>query len=281
MLTIQNLRKSFKKKVVFDGLNLELDEGVYGLLGVNGAGKTTLLRCIAGLYRPTAGAVLYDGKNVCGSRDFKRALGYLPQSYGMFPELTVEEMLRYFCTMKDIPPARQPDEIQRVLAAVNLLDAGQNQTRTLSGGMVRRVGIAQAMLGQPQVLLLDEPTAGLDPEERVRFKNTVGNMTESRLVLISTHIVEDMDAVCDKIIVLHEGQIRFAGSCVELRQLARDKVFVVPESRWDDLRARAEFTVRTYTEDGVSRRVLGKALPPELAVSPTLEDGYLSLIKNI
>lgn len=281
MLTIQHLQKSFKKKVVIDDMTLELTEGVYGLLGVNGAGKTTLLRCMAGLYQPTAGSVLYQGKNVHGSHDFKQILGYLPQSYGMFPELTVQEMLSYFCTMKNIPKPLQADEIQRVLSAVNLLDARQKRIRTLSGGMVRRVGIAQAMLGSPRVILLDEPTAGLDPEERARFKNIVSSMDRTQLTIISTHIVEDVDATCDKIIVLQEGRLLFLGSCDELRQKALGKVFVVPEDKWDTLGANCGFVVRTYTDDGVTRRVLSSELPSELAVSPTLEDGYLSLVKCI
>lgn len=281
MLTIEHLRKIFKKKVILDGIDLVLESGVYGLLGINGAGKTTLIRCISGLYRPTAGAVRYEGENVCGSADFKRTLGYLPQSYSMFPDLTLEEMLDYFCAAKNIPQRVRTDEIDRVLNAVNLLAARQKRVRTLSGGMVRRAGIAQAMLGEPQVILLDEPTAGLDPEERARFKNTISGMDKNRLIIISTHIVEDIDATCDKIIVLHEGKLLFVGNCDDLRRKAWGKVFVVPEERWNNTEGNGGFVVRIYTDNGISRRVLGNNLPKELAVSPTLEDGYLSLIKCI
>lgn len=195
MLTVDNLSKSFGKKTVLDNISVQLTHGVYGLLGPNGSGKTTFMRCIAGIYR-------YNGRIITPSN-----VGYLPQKFGAFRELTVYEVLEYFAELKGIPSNRQGKDIHDCLEDVNLWERHSDKVKTLSGGMIRRLGVAQALLGNPELILVDEPTAGLDPEERLRFKNLISQHREDCTILISTHIVEDVEALCDHIIILSHGKI--------------------------------------------------------------------------
>ena len=170
MLEVKKLRKSFGRKEVLHDINLQLEARVYGLLGANGAGKTTLIRCMTGLYEPQEGEILYDHEPIHKSKSFRQDLGYLPQAFGMFQELTLYEMMDYICSLKKIAINKCASAIREALTRVNLEDKANDRIKTLSGGMVRRAGIAQAILGNPRVILLDEPTAGLDPGERARFK---------------------------------------------------------------------------------------------------------------
>ncbi len=198
MIEFDHVVKKFGKRKALDGVSLRLEKGCYGLLGPNGAGKTTLLRCMLGLYPVSGGAVrMGDGA----------AVGYLPQKFGVFRELSVRDALYYFACIKKIPKGERDPEISRALSQVNLEDRGRDRVSRLSGGMQRRVGIAQALLGDPDVLIFDEPTAGLDPEERARFKNLVRRAGAGRTVLISTHIVEDVESLCDRVIIMNQGQV--------------------------------------------------------------------------
>lgn len=210
-LTIMDVTKRFKKRVAVDHFSMEFHPGVYGLLGPNGAGKTTLLRCICGLYRLNGGAV-QGGENP----------GYLPQSFGMFRELTLFQMMEYLAALKGLPKESQGEEIHRALELVNLSDRAGSRVKALSGGMVRRAGIAQALLGDPEVLLFDEPTAGLDPEERVRFQNVVAARRKG-VTLISTHIVSDVEALCGTILIMNQGKLITAGTAQEIAQLAQGR----------------------------------------------------------
>ena len=184
MISVRDLSKRFGRKEVLHSVNLHLEARVYGLLGANGAGKTTLIRCMAGLYEPQGGEVSYRDQPISKSKEFQGDLGYLPQAFGMFQELTLYEMMDYICAIKNIPQHECREEITKALTSVNLEDKAGDRVRTLSGGMVRRAGIAQAILGDPKVVLFDEPTAGLDPGERARFKNTVGELKKDRMILI-------------------------------------------------------------------------------------------------
>ena len=248
-LTIMDVTKRFKKRVAVDHFSMEFQPGVYGLLGPNGAGKTTLLRCICGLYRLDGGAV-QGGENP----------GYLPQSFGMFRELTLFQMMEYLATLKGLPKGEQKEEIHRVLELVNLCDRADSRIKALSGGMVRRAGIAQALLGDPEVLLFDEPTAGLDPEER--------------------HIVSDVETLCHTILILNEGKLVTADTASEIAQLAQGKVYLLPGSRETELRG-AFFIKSRGEENGASTlRVLSPERQPGEAAAPTMEDGYLCAIKG-
>lgn len=281
MLKVNNLIKRFKKKEVLHSVNLVLENRVYGLLGANGAGKTTLLRCMAGLFDPQQGEVLYHDEPIHKSQIFHNDLGYLPQAFGMFQELTLYEMMDYICSLRNIAPSQCPGAIARALESVNLEDRAGDRVKTLSGGMLRRAGIAQAILGDTKVMLLDEPTAGLDPSERVRFKNTISCLKQDKMIIISTHIVEDVDACCDSVIVINEGQILFNGSCAELKNIARNKVYQVKETDLSDITGE-KFSLKVNDKGGVVyHRLLARdkqTLPGE---EPSLEDGYMCLVKGL
>ena len=217
MLEVKNLTKRFGKRVALNDVSLTLDAGIYGLLGPNGSGKTTLMRCIAGVMKPNAGTVS------CPSN-----IGYLPQKFGMFKELTVYETMEYFCALKRVPKDIQRATIMECLEHVHLEDRFKDKVGALSGGMMRRLGIAQTMLGDPMLILVDEPTAGLDPEERLRFKNLMRKAFANKAVLISTHIVEDVEAICNNIIILDGGHILTQCTASELRLQAEGKVYSIP-----------------------------------------------------
>ncbi len=198
MLKIEHVSKNFGKKRALDDICLDMEEGCYGLLGPNGAGKTTLIRMILELYSIKKGSIQFEGTG---------HIGYLPQKFGAFQELTVRDILLYFAALKKIPKVEQEAEIDRVLELVNLSDRKKDKMSSLSGGMQRRVGIAQAVLGDPSVLIFDEPTAGLDPEERTRFKKLIRHIMDKKIVIISTHIVEDVETLCDRVIIMNRGRV--------------------------------------------------------------------------
>lgn len=199
MLILENVSKKFRKREALKDVSIQMEEGCYGLLGPNGAGKTTLLRCVLGLYPISSGRISLDGK--------PGEIGYLPQKFGMFQELTAYDMLYYFAAVKKIPGHLRKGEIEKVLSLVNLEDRYGEKVGKLSGGMQRRIGIAQALLGNPRFIFLDEPTAGLDPEERTRFRAIIGEIKEGRTILLSTHIVEDVESICDRVIMMNHGRI--------------------------------------------------------------------------
>lgn len=283
MIKVNNLSKRFQRQVVLQSINLTLNNGVYGLLGANGAGKTTLLRCMAGLFEPQQGEVLYHDEPIRTSRSYRQELGYLPQSFGMFQELTLYEMMDYLCSLKNISPHQCPSAIANALKSVNLEDKARDRVKTLSGGMLRRAGIAQAIMGDSKVILLDEPTAGLDPSERVRFKNTISSLKQAKdkTILISTHIVEDVEACCEKVIVIDKGRTLFNGSCGELKRVALNKVYQVEENDLGDL-VGERFSLKIYDKDGlIYYRVLTQKKQDLPSEEPSLEDGYMCLVKGL
>ena len=274
-LILNNVEKSFGKKQILKGINATLDSGIYGLLGSNGAGKTTLIRCITNYYK-YSGTITVNGKSV--RKQSVKEIGYLPQKFCGYPELTVEQMLDFFCNIKKIPKKKRQQQIDNTLQAANLEEKRNNRIKTLSGGMMRRLGIAQAILGEPGVILLDEPTSGLDPEERNRFKQVIDNISGDRIVILSTHIVEDIEACCDKTIVLDQGEIIYHGSTTGLRQYAEGRILELNDAElasYDNIEIE-----KTYLrdEEKVYRVIAGKQL--ENTVAPTIEDGYLCLLKK-
>lgn len=220
MLELRNVSMRFGKNTALDEVDLHLEDGVYGLLGPNGAGKTTLMRCIAGILHPTHG-------KISGADN----IGYLPQKFGMFKELTVLETMEYFAALKNIPRSQYRICAMECLEQVHLAERAKDKVASLSGGMVRRLGIAQTLLGSPSLIMVDEPTAGLDPEERLRFKNLISGIRTNRIILISTHIVEDVESVCDHIVILHKGRILVQSTAEDIRKKAEGKVFSVPAAR--------------------------------------------------
>ncbi len=207
-LTVHGLIKQYKDKRAVDGVDLQLTEGINGLLGANGAGKTTLMRMLCGILRPTTGSIALDGVDV-SSEDYRAVLGYLPQDFGYYPDFTGLDFLLYLAALKGLSRSHAKRKAKELLELVSLKDAGGKKIKTYSGGMKQRLGIAQALLNDPSLLIVDEPTAGLDPKERVRFRKLIAGLGQDTIVLLSTHIVSDVEKIADHMLMMSEGKIIF------------------------------------------------------------------------
>ena len=271
MIRIHNCNKNFKKIKAINNFSVNISQGVYGLLGSNGAGKTTLMRCICGLYQTDSGKIETDIENI----------GYLPQKFGMFRELTVREMMEYFATLKKIDKSSQKTQIEDSIEKVNLSDRIEDRISTLSGGMVRRVGIAQAILGNPQVVLFDEPTAGLDPEERLRFKNVISRIKKDCTVIISTHIVSDIESTCDKVLIMDHGSLLAEGTTSQIAEIAENKVYFVNEENENNLSGNYYIVDKQEVNGEIMMRVLSDEKQNGELQKSTIEDGYLCCVKKI
>lgn len=205
-LTVRDLSKHYKDKRAVDGVSLRLTEGINGLLGANGAGKTTLMRMLCGILKPTAGSVSLDGVDV-SSEDYRAVLGYLPQDFGYYPDFTGLDFLLYLAALKGLSRSHAKRKAAELLKLVGLADVGKKKIKTYSGGMKQRLGIAQALLNDPRLLIVDEPTAGLDPKERVRFRNLIAGLGQDTIVLLSTHIVSDVEHIADHMLMMSNGKI--------------------------------------------------------------------------
>ena len=280
-LKIQNVSMTYPSgKQALKGLNLDLKSpSLIGLLGPNGAGKSTLMKLLVAALMPTEGSILVDGapQNKVEGK-LKASLGYLPQDFGLFEELSVTQFLDYMAALKGL---RSPQAaIREVIRAVNLEEKARAKIRTLSGGQRQRVGIAQALLGDPPFLIFDEPTVGLDPEERIHFRNLFSRTAQDRLVLLSTHIIEDVQSVCDRLVVIDHGQILFTGTPEQLIQAAEGHVGVFWEREAGQEQG-LHITARVNTSQGVRCRAVADALPAYVQRSePSLEDAYLYLISR-
>jgi ABC-2 type transport system ATP-binding protein len=293
MLHIENLSKNYGKKQALIDFSLTLENHVYGLLGPNGSGKTTLLRIITGLLDATSGKLLFDGQTRKPMSNGRVTIGYLPQTFGLLKELNVFEQMEYFANLKRIPVAEQKEAIKQALTAVNLEEYEKSRCGYLSGGMTRRVGVAQAILGKPDLILFDEPTTGLDPEERLRFKKTLHSIAGRCPILLSTHIVEDVESVCDQVVVLHEGRILADDTLNNLVQRAAGRVYEMPLALQEQLEIPHFVTrfVNSQGNDKSARVILTDSegdhwqQPPDwqqcVAQEPTVEDGYMYLIKRV
>lgn len=209
-LAIDRLTKQYQNKIAVDRISLRLNTGIYGLLGANGAGKTTLMRMICGILKPTSGTITFDGIDV-SEESYRAILGYLPQDFGYYPEFTGEDFLLYMAALKGIRKPQAKRKAVELLELVSLRDVAKKKIKTYSGGMKQRLGIAQALLNQPKVLVLDEPTAGLDPKERVRFRDLIKGLGKDSIVLLSTHIVSDIEHIADDILMMKSGQLIYQG----------------------------------------------------------------------
>ena len=280
-LTINNLTKQFGDVRAVDGFSYAMTAGVYGLLGVNGAGKTTLMRMITTLLRPTSGEIRWDGQDIFAmDSEYRRILGYLPQDYGFYPDFTVSDYLQYIASIKGLRPAAGKQRAERLLHQVGLWNVRGQKMKKLSGGMKRRAGIAQAMLGDPKILILDEPTAGLDPNERVRFRNLISELAEERLVLLSTHIVSDVEYIANEILLMKDGRITCSGTAEEVIASMAQKVWSCSVSRQeaDRLTRRCKVANIKTAPGGAVLRAISVDAPTADAVqvTPTLEDVFLS-----
>lgn len=210
-LSVDRLSKQYKNKIAVDRVSFSLTEGVTGLLGANGAGKTTLMRMMTGILAPTSGEITADGIAV-QTEEYRSLLGYLPQDFGYYPEFTAKEFVRYIAALKGIDKNTAKRKTDELLELVGLSDVANKKIKTFSGGMKQRVGIAQAIVNDPKILILDEPTAGLDPKERVRFRNLIAEIGKNTIVLFSTHIVSDIDSIASNLIMMRDGQIIYEGA---------------------------------------------------------------------
>lgn len=282
MIRVESLTKLYNNVQALRGINLEVGTGVFGLLGPNGAGKTTFIRIVATILPPTSGRATVFGYDVVRERiPIRRMLGYLPQEFGAYPKLTGYEYLEYIAALKGV---RHPKEqINALLDRFGLSGVARRRVTSYSGGMLRRLGIAQALLGDPKVLLVDEPTAGLDPEERVRFREYLMDLGNHRVIVLSTHLVEDVAMICDHLAILSEGKLRFFGTPGELVAKFQGCVYqlAVPEEAVKEkLLALGERVLTTQRiEGGRAIRVLGE-VPEGRLVTPSLEDAYLALLRS-
>jgi ABC-2 type transport system ATP-binding protein len=266
-------------------VSLELRPGVAGLLGPNGAGKSTLMRILATVTRPTAGRVLWNGEDIAKSPDeLRNVLGYLPQDFGVYPHLTAMEFLQYLAAVKGLDASSARKRIDELLAVVNLGEARDRPLGGFSGGMKQRVGIAQALLNDPQLLIVDEPTAGLDPEERVRFRNLLSELSGERIVILSTHIVSDVEAIATDIAVLAEGSLITHATPENLLRSVEGKVWewVVASADLPAARQKFQISGSLRRADGVQVRIVAIERPAADAVpaTPTIEDAYLHCITS-
>lgn len=209
-LVLDRVSKRYQNIIAADRISLTLEKGVTGLLGANGAGKTTLMRMICGIMKPSEGTIRYDGIDVTEEK-YRDALGYLPQDFGYYPNFTGRDFLLYIAALKGLDKRTAQSKSEELLSLVNLEDAADRKIRTYSGGMKQRLGIAQAILNEPQIIVLDEPTSGLDPKERVRFRSMIAELGEESIVLLSTHIVSDVEQIADRILMMKDGQIIWDG----------------------------------------------------------------------
>jgi ABC-2 type transport system ATP-binding protein len=285
-LSISHLSKQYRRD--FWGLrdfDLELGPGVTGLLGPNGAGKSTLMRMLATITRPTQGTVLWNGVDIIKSPDVLRGvLGYLPQDFGIYPNLSGLEFLEYMAAIKGLDSRLARRRIEELLVLVNLVDAARRPLGGYSGGMKQRVGIAQALLNDPQLLIVDEPTVGLDPEERLRFRNLLSDLSGERIVLLSTHIVSDVEAIATEIVILNQGRSLQQAAPEKLLELLAGRVWqwTVPSTELPALKQKFIISSTVRRADGLQVRVVSASAPaPEAQPSPpSLEDVYLQLVST-
>ena len=269
-----------------DSVDLEVETGLFGLLGPNGAGKTTLMKILTTLLKPTGGMARVFGHDVVrDARQVRSMLGYLPQDFQTYGQLKAWEVLDYYAILNGMTDRKQRrTRIEEVLTLVGLADKRNRRASQLSGGMYRRLGVAQALLTDARLLIFDEPTAGLDPAQRVRFRNFLGELSRDRIVLLSTHIVADIGSVCDKLAVLNHGRIEFEGKCRQLADRAEGRVWqtCVDDAQYEQLRSEYAITSMVDTDHGMQLRLLSETQkdPDWQSVVPTLEDAYLWLVNS-
>jgi ABC-2 type transport system ATP-binding protein len=283
-LTLDRVTKHYGDKIACDRISLAFHRGVYGLLGANGAGKTTLMRIMCGVLAPSSGTVRYDGIDV-NHEDYRDALGYLPQDFGYYPEFSALDFMLYIATLKGLPKARAKEKSWELLELVSLEKEAHKKIKTFSGGMKQRLGIAQSMLNDPKILILDEPTAGLDPKERVRFRNLISRLGADRIVFLSTHIVSDVEHIADTILVMKDGRIVHQGTLEEIIRTIEGKIWkcVVPQAAADVLCEK--YPVINLRQEGkdVFLRLICEEKPCDSAetAQAALEDLYLYYFSEV
>ena len=279
-LSFKNVSKNYGGIFAVDDITYTMETGVYGLLGVNGAGKTTLMKMLCTVTRPTAGEIRWNGEDIFRLEErYRDLLGYLPQDFGYYPNLSVSDYMMYIASIKGIRPAVARKRMKELLEMVGLSRYKNRKMKALSGGMARRVGIAQAMLNNPKILVLDEPTAGLDPSERIRFRNLISELSEDRLVLLSTHIVSDVEFIAEQILLMKDGKFFYTGTSEGLIASMEEEVWTCVVPRQDVNQYLQKYPVGNvkHVAGGAELRILSENPPAENAVleEATLEDAFL------
>ncbi len=277
-LRIDRVSKQYKNKRAVDRVSMNLHEGVYGLLGENGAGKTSLIRMVCGVLKPTGGSISFNGLDV-GDEEYRALLGYLPQDFGYYPEFSAQDFMYYMASLKGLTKPAARAKTRELLELVSLSDVAKKKIRTFSGGMKQRLGIAQTLLNDPKLLVLDEPTAGLDPKERIRFRNLIARLGQNRIVLLSTHIVSDVEHIAGTILLMKKGKMLHQGSLEDITQVIRGKVYQGLMENNEAQELTRLYPIINYRSQGekVLLRFVCQGDPPAGAVKVTagLEDLYL------
>ena len=283
-IVLEKVNKYYVKKQALKNVTMTIPKGMFGLLGRNGAGKTTLMKILATLHKATDGKVTICGVDVKECSKIRSMTGYLPQDFSMYGNMRVYEAMDYLGTLSGLRKEERKKRIPELLEKVNLQNNYKTKVRAMSGGMRRRLGIAQALLNNPKVLIVDEPTAGLDPEERVRFRNLLCEIAEERIVLLSTHIVGDIEATCENIAILDEGSLRFTGTVEELLEIAEGKIYTAEVSKMELEKIKKEYIITGMLTKGSKAevRLVAEEIPFENAVccEPNVEDAYLYLMNG-
>lgn len=288
-IRIQNVNKYYGKKHALKDVNLTIEKGMFGLLGRNGAGKTTLMKLLSTLHGKQSGEVIVCGIPIEDAAKIRKITGYLPQDFSMYPSMKVWESLDYLGALSGMKKEERKERITMLLKRVNLYEQRNSKVKSLSGGMKRRLGIAQALLHNPKILIVDEPTAGLDPEERIRFRNLLCEVAEERIVILSTHIVGDIEATCENIAILNEGSILWNGRIGEILDLAKGKVFIATVKKENLTKAKEKYIITAMLKQGEETmlRFIAEEYPEsELLenineVTPNCEDAYMyCLVSN-
>ena len=283
MLSLVNIRKDYGKFTAIEDLNLELEEGLYAMLAPNGAGKTTIIRMMTTLLFPTSGEILYDGENILEmGESYRKMVGYLPQQFGYYKSNTPVQYLSYLAALKKIPRQEAKRQIPKLLELVGLSEEANKKMKKFSGGMIQRVGIAQALLGDPKILILDEPTAGLDPKDRVRFRNLLSSMSRNRIVVLSTHIVSDVESVANQVMLLKDHRLLLMDTVPNICSRYQGKIYEKKIREWEYeefARRHVVLSVRQEQDDSIVVRFCGEkdlADEPEArACAPNMEDVFL------
>ncbi len=279
MLVLNNISKNFGDFLVLDDINLEFQNGVYGLLAPNGAGKTTLIKMLTTLIFPTKGEILYDGTDVITlDYEYRNILGYLPQEFGYYKSYTPTKFLMYLAALKGIEKNKAEEKVKELLKLVALENVSNKKMKEFSGGMIQRVGIAQALLNDPKILILDEPTAGLDPKERVRFRNLLSNLSRDRIVIISTHIVSDVESIANEVIMIKDHKVLYKDSIKNICQSLNGMIYETAVEIEDSVDFRRKyFSLSEKNEDGkMTIRFISKEKEENFKeVFPNLEDVFL------
>ncbi|MFD3158100.1 ABC transporter ATP-binding protein [Haloimpatiens sp. FM7330] len=285
-IVIKNLKKKYGHKKVINGIDMDIHEGMFGLLGPNGAGKTTLMRILTTLIPKTEGDIKINNIDINNKKEIRKMIGYLPQDFSIYPTMSVYEALDYLALLSGMKNKKLRNErIKYLLKKVNLENYMKTKVKALSGGMKRRLGIAQAIIHNPKVVIVDEPTAGLDPEERIRFRNLLRDFSEGRIVILSTHIVEDVEFTCENLAILNKGNLLYKGRVKELLKNAEGYVWTanIDREELDSVRNRYPIISTVSEGNSIRLKLISQEKPLENAenVKPSIEDAYMKFMKEV